>query len=81
MKQINSQTRAIPAVRAEIARSTERASVVAKRYGICGKALRHRPIDYAVVNQICASRCMRALAGVACTTTAWIGIECPEPSQ
>ena len=34
MVQIHPQARTTPAVRAEIARSTEPASVVAKRYGI-----------------------------------------------
>ena len=40
MMQIHSQARTTPAVRAEIARSTEPASVVAKRYGISDETVR-----------------------------------------
>lgn len=40
MVQIHPQARTIPAVRAEIARSTEPASVVAKRYGISDETVR-----------------------------------------
>src|SRR3546814_2660469 len=40
MVQIHPQARTTPAVRAEIARSTEPASVVAKRYGISDETVR-----------------------------------------
>ncbi|CAN5385444.1 IS481-like element ISTel1 family transposase [soil metagenome] len=40
MVQIHPQARTTPAVRAEIARSTERTSVVAKRYGISNETVR-----------------------------------------
>ncbi len=48
MVQIHPQARTTPVVRAEIARSTESASVVAKRYGIsdetCGSAPMRNPV-------------------------------------
>lgn len=40
MVQIHPQARTTPAVRADIARSTEPASVVAKRYGISDETVR-----------------------------------------